>query len=196
MDPVLFFLVLPGIVALGYGVWNRTQDDARRTRRVLRRTRVTPIAELGDGLLACVVGTVELAELGELGEPPLLTSMIAKRPCVAYDTNVYFFAGNTAGMPARVEVERRIVPFFVRDASGVVRVDAAEAALCNSPTANGDRYIERLIEVGAKIRIVGSVHLEPARDHGFRERHYREVTGMKATLTGTANFPLLIDLER
>ena len=190
MAPIGLFLGLPGIVALGYAAWNRWQDDAHRTRRVLRRTRVTPIAELGDGLLACVVGTVEL------DEPLLLTSMIAKRPCLVYDTNVYFFAGNTAGMPARVEVERRLVPFFVRDASGVVRIDAAEAALCNPPAANSDRYIERLIQVGAKIRIVGSVHLEPASDHGFRERHYREITDMKATLTGTAKFPLLIDLER
>ncbi|CAN5292109.1 hypothetical protein BH11MYX1_BH11MYX1_10520 [soil metagenome] len=190
MDPLVFLLGVPGIAALAYAGWNRSQDAARRTRRVLKKTRVTPFAELSDGLLACVVGTVEV------DDPAHLTSMITKRACVAYDTNVYFFVGHTTAVPARVEVERRLVPFFVRDASGVVRIDAAEAALCNPPAANSDRYIERLIEVGAKIRIVGSVHLEPARDHGFRERHYRELTGMKATLTGTARFPLLIDLER
>jgi|GEM_PF-3763169 len=44
-------------------------------------------------VLACVVGTVEQ------GDPPLLTSKISKHPCVACDTNVDVFAGNTAGMP-------------------------------------------------------------------------------------------------
>ncbi len=190
MDPLLFLLGAPGFAALGYAAWSRSQDAARRTRRALKRTRVTPVADLSDGLLACVVGTVEL------DDPQLLTSMITRRACVAYDTNVYFFTGHTSALPARVEVERRLVPFFVRDPTGVVRVDAAEAALCNPPAANNDRYIERLIQVGAKIRIVGSVHLEPSRDRGSRERHYRETTGKKATLTGTARFPLLIDLER
>jgi hypothetical protein len=190
MDPLLLLLGAPGVAALGYAMWSRSQDAARRTRRALQRTRVTPVADLSDGVLACVVGTVEL------DEPTLLTSMITRRACVAYDTNVYFFVGNSTAVPARVEVERRLVPFFVRDATGVVRIDGAEAALCNPPAANNDRYLERLIQVGATIRIVGSVHLEPARDRGVRERHYRETTGMVATLTGTARFPLLIDVER
>ena len=46
---------------------------------------------------------------------------------------------------------------------------------------------------GAKIRIVGSVHLEHVPDTRRRERHYRQSTGTKATLTGTKKFPLLID---
>ena len=183
----LIAMLVP-VIAGSLGAWFWFGDDARRTRRVLRKARVTPVASLVDGQLACVVGTVE-ADGNEL-----LTSMVAKMPCVAYDTNVYFFAGHNATVPQRVEVERRLLPFFVRDASGVVRIDAAEAALSNRPVAKSERYEERVIEPGTKIRIVGSVHLERTIDTAdARERHYREATGTKATLTGTKKFPLLID---
>ena len=183
----LIAMLVP-VVLGSIGAWFWLGDDARRTRRVLRSVRVTPVAALVDGQLACVVGTVEL-EGAEL-----LTSMVARRACVAYDTNVYFFSGHNATVPQRVEVERRLLPFFVRDASGVVRIDAAEAALSNRPVAKSERYEERLIAPGDKIRIVGSVHLERAPETaGARERHYREDTGTKATLTGTKKFPLLID---
>jgi hypothetical protein len=183
----LIAMLVPVIVG-SFGAWYWFGDDARRTRRVLRKARVTPVAALVDGQLACVVGTVELEG------NDLLTSMVAKMPCVAYDTNVYFFAGHNATVPQRVEVERRLLPFFVRDDSGVVRIDAAEAALSNKPVAKSERYEERVISPGTKIRIVGSVHLERAIDTaGARERHYREATGTNATLTGTKKFPLLID---
>lgn len=185
----LLLLLVPLLTAGGFASWFWYGDDARRTRRVLRKTRVTPVANLVDGQLACVVGIVELEV------PELLTSMVARKRCVAYDTNVYFFAGNTSTVPARVEVERRLIPFFVRDATGVVRIDAAEAALCNRPAAKSERYEERVIEPGSTIRIVGSVHLEHTDDHA-KERHYRESSGTKATLTGTKKFPLLIDRER
>jgi hypothetical protein len=172
---ILLVLLVPLITAGGFASWFWYGDDARRTRRVLRKTRVTPVANLVDGQLACVVGTVELEV------PELLTSMVTRRRCVAYDTNVYFFAGNASTVPARVEVERRLIPFFVRDATGVVRIDAAEAALCNRPSAKSERYEERVID--------------HTNDHA-KERHYRESTGTKATLTGTKKFPLLIDHER
>ncbi len=187
VNPVLV-LAIPSAVAACYLAWNRSRDPALRTRRLLKKTRVTPIAQLTDGVLACVVGTVETTE-------PLLTSMITKQPCVAYETHVYFFTASSY-VPERVEVERRMIPFFVRDASGVVRIDAPEAALSSQPVANSDRYIERLIPAGSTIRLVGSVHLEPARDHGFRERGFRDATSLKPTITGTAKFPLLIDIER
>lgn len=182
---ILAALGIP-VLAAGYLAWSWLTNDARRSRRVLRRTRVTKIAELADGKLACVVGTVEL-------DGPQLTSMVAKRSCVAYDTTVYFFKKENATIPERVEVERRLVPFFVVDDTGRVRVDAAEAALCNRPIARSERYEERVIEAGAKIRIVGSVVREPvlhATEKGYRDG------GTDATLTGTANWPLLIDLER
>jgi hypothetical protein len=190
MDPINLIIELPVTAGVLYAAWVWWSDPARRTRRVLRRTRVTPVAELVDGQLACVVGAVEL------DGPDTLSAMISKRACVAYDTQVTFFIGNSASLPSRVEVERRIVPFFVRDASGVVRIDAGQAALSNKPVAKSDRYEERVIEPGTRIRIVGSVHLEPAADGpDARERHYRQATRTKATLTGTAKFPILIDTE-
>ena len=47
--------------------------DAKRTRRVLRRTRVTPIADLSDGTLACIVGRIE-------AEGELVQSLMSRQP--------------------------------------------------------------------------------------------------------------------
>jgi hypothetical protein len=149
------------------GVW--------RTRRVLKSTSVSPIAELVDGKLACVVGTVEIDV-----EP--LRSVLSRRPCVAYEIIEW-----------RRGVRRAIVPFFVADATGRVRVDAGDAALLSPPVQRGETFEERIIEPGTRVRLVGSVRIEPAvtgeREHGFREG------ATAATLTGTARFPLLVDVE-
>jgi hypothetical protein len=160
------------------------RSDAARSRRVLRRARVTPIEALTDGKLACIVGTVELE-----GEP--IESLVTRRSCVAYDTTVQFFKGENAALPSHVEVERRMVPFFVADTTGRVRIDGGQAALCNAAIARSDRFEERIIPAGARIRLVGGVTLEPVMapgEVGFREG------GWKATITGSRRYPLLIDL--
>lgn len=151
------------------------RTGVRRTRRVMRTTTVSPIAELVDGKLACVVGRVEVD-----GDP--LLSVLSRRPCVAYEIVEW-----------RKGVRRAVVPFFVADATGRVRIDAGEAALLQRPSQSGETFEERIIEPGTTIRIVGSVRIEPAvvdpREHGFREG------ATAATLTGTAKYPLLVDLE-
>jgi hypothetical protein len=188
LETGLIVSIFAGATSLVYFMINAWRSDARRTRRVLRGTRVTPIGELVDGQLACVVGTVELD-----GQP--LMSMVTERPCVASDTTIQTFAGNNFTVPASVDFTRRMVPFIVSDATGRVRIDAPQAALCNKPIARSERFEERLIEPGARIRIAGSVRIEPAvvaTTHG--ERGYREHL-TTATLTGTAKWPLLIDLE-
>ncbi|HEY0254154.1 MAG TPA: hypothetical protein VGC41_21645, partial [Kofleriaceae bacterium] len=178
MDPgTLALLAAPLVSAAGVIGWYLRSDDARRTRRVLRKTRVTRVTELQDGLLACVVGVVEAESDARV------ISMITHQPCIAYDTTVYFFTGHNATVPAKVETERRMVPFLVRDATGVVRIDAAEAALCSRAVAQNERYRERVIVEGMKIRIVGSVHLEHTNTDN--ERDYRTASGYTATLTGT-----------
>jgi len=119
--------------------------------------------------------------------------MVSRRACVAYDTTVQFFRGKDFTVPVRVETERRMVPFFIVDATGRARVDAPEAALCNRPVGRSERYEERIIEAGARIRLVGSVVLDPTRsasgDHGYREGAWT------ATLTGSTKYPILIDRE-
>jgi hypothetical protein len=161
-------------------------SDARRTRRVLRRTRVTRIADLSDGKLACIVGRVEV-------DGDLVQSLMSRKPCVAFETIVQVFGSLDMTVPARVEVTRKLVPFFVVDDTGRARIDAAEAALANRAIMKSERFEERLIENGARVRIVGSVSLDPAMqadgDHAYREGAF------KATVTGTAKYPLLIDLE-
>lgn len=163
------------------------RSDARRTRRVLRRSRVTPIDKLVDGTLACVVGKVEIES-----EP--LVAMITRRPCVAYDTTIQMFRGHNFGVPERVDVTRKMIAFTVVDATGRVRIDAPQAALCNRAAARSERFEERVIEPGATIRIIGSVRIEPERsDHA--EHGYREHGARRATLTGSAKYPLLVDVE-
>lgn len=171
-----------------YFLVNAWRSDARRTRRVLRKTRVTPIDKLVDGTLACVVGKVELPE----GEP--LTAMITQKPCVAYDTTIQMFRGNDFSVPERVDVTRKLIPFVVVDGTGRVLVDAPQAALCNRAAARSERFEERLIEPGAMIRIVGSVRIEPERSN-HSEHGYREHGAHRATLTGTSKYPLLVDVE-
>ncbi|HEY5923740.1 MAG TPA: hypothetical protein VIV11_18790 [Kofleriaceae bacterium] len=188
MEATLIAIILTlGGGIIGYFAHNTWfGSDARRTRRVLRRTRVTPIADLSDGMLVCVVGTV-VAE-GELAQ-----ALMSRKPCVAFETVVQVFGNLDMTVPARVDVTRKLIPFIIVDASGRARVDAAEAALANRPIMKSERFEERVIENGARVRIVGSCVLDPTMqanaEHAYREGAY------KATITGTSKYPLLIDLE-
>lgn len=183
---LLTFVLTIGGVMVGYIAQGWFGADARRTRRVLRRTQVTPIADLADGKLACIVGRIE-------AEGELVTSLMSRKPCVAFETVVQVFGSFDMTLPERVEVTRKMVPFFVVDDSGRARVDAAEAALANRTIMKSERFEERVIENGARVRIVGSVALDPAvqaqQERGFRDGVF------KATITGTSKYPLLIDLE-
>jgi hypothetical protein len=185
MDLVLWAALATGGATLAYFVLDAWRSDARRTRAVLRRARVVRIADLVDGSLACIVGVVERD-----GEP--LEALVTRKACVAFDTTVQYFRGADFTIPMRVEVNRRMVPFFVTDGTGRVRVDAAEAALCNRPIAKSERFEERILEEGATVRLVGSVSLEPTIAKG--ERGFRD-GALKATITGTAKYPLLVDVE-
>ena len=172
----LFVTLGSFVAALAYKEPRVKRVGMMRTRRVLRRTPPTKIATLVDGKLACVVGRVER-------DDEVLTSILSRQPCVAYEIVEW-----------RKGVRRAIVPFFVADETGRVRIDAGEAALLMPPTVTGETFEERIVELGAKIRIVGSVRIESAvadaNEHGFREG------ATKAQLTGSAKYPLLLDLER
>lgn len=187
METALIVLIATfggGIVAVIAQGWFGA--DARRTRRVLRKTRVTRIADLADGKLACIVGHVE-------AEGELVQSLMSRKQCVAFETVVQVFGSLDMTVPARVDVTRKLVPFYIVDDSGRARVDGAEAALANRAIMKSERFEERVIENGARVRIVGSVSLDPSMqehgDHGFRDG------ALTATITGTSKYPLLIDLE-
>ena len=162
-------------------VWWRT--DVRRTRRVLRRARVVRIADLVDGRLACVVGRVEAD-----AEP--IVSLMSRVPCVAFDTTTSSFGATGA---VTYSTTRRAVSFFIVDDSGRARIDAPQLALCNKPSSRTDRFEERVIHIGSRVRLVGSVSLDPAMQ-ASAEHAYRE-GGFKATIVGTAKYPLLADVE-
>jgi hypothetical protein len=179
-------LATMGGAILGFVAHSWFGADARRTRRVLRRTRVTQISDLADGQLACIVGHIE-------ADGDLVQALMSEMPCVAFETVVQVFGNLDMTVPARVEVTRELVPFFIVDDSGRARVDAAEAALANPAIMKSERFEERVIANGARVRVVGSVSLDPARqkhgDHGFRDGAFH------VTITGTSKYPLLIDLE-
>ena len=160
----------------------------RRTRRVLRKARVVPIEKLVDGQLACVVGRIEV-------DSEQIESLISRTKCVAFDTTTNVFDGAEFTSPLRIEMTRRMVPFYVVDDTGRVRVDAPQIALSNRPIARSDRYVERVLVVGQRVRLVGSVVLDPSMSLDT-EHHFRETGGVHATITGTAKFPLLADEER
>ncbi|MEO8705623.1 MAG: hypothetical protein ABI867_36670 [Kofleriaceae bacterium] len=187
MDASLVAVILGGVAGAAFGAMRFvTGYTARRTRRVLRRARVVPIAKLVDGQLACIVGTVEVD-----GEP--IESLITRRACVAFDTVT--FVNDVNDLTTTVRTTRRVAPFFVVDAAGDrVRIDAPEVALCNKPVAKADNYEERILEDRARIRIVGSVSLE-VTERDANERLFRH-TAFKARLTGTAKYPLLADVEK
>jgi hypothetical protein len=184
VDISIAVAVLSGLAGAAFAIARMAGSrDARRTRRVLRKARVVPIAELVDGQLACIVGRVEIA-----GAP--VESLIARHMCVAFDTITTPFVGNELTTPVRVT--RRMAPFYVVDDTGRAWVDAPEVALCNKPIAKGETYEERILEDGARVRIVGSVSLDPApqtTNQLFRHG------GVKARITGTAKYPLLADVE-
>lgn len=173
-----------GVAGLSFAALRSLNWDTRRTRRVLRKTRVVPIAELVDGQLACIVGRVSID-----GAP--IESLIERRLCVAFDTITTPYIGNDLTQPVRVT--RRLVPFYVTDDTGRVRIDAPEVALCNKPIARGESFEERILEDGVTIRIVGAVSLDPAETNA--DRLFRE-GAFKARLTGTAKYPLLADVEK
>jgi hypothetical protein len=185
VEPVIF--VVLAATAAGLATLRRVFSAEMRTRRLLRRTRVVPINQLVDGQLACVVGRIE-----RNAEP--IESLIARKPCVAFDTTTNVLDGAKFTSDLRIEMTRRTVPFYVVDDTGRVLIDAAQIALSNSPVARSDRYVERILVEGQRVRLVGSVVLDPsmARD---AEHHFRETGGVHATLTGTAKFPLLADDE-
>jgi hypothetical protein len=185
VDPVIFVVLTAGAAGMAaIRIWRSAE---RRTRRLLRKTRVVPIKELVDGQLACVVGRIERE-----GEP--IESLISRKRCVAFDTTTNVLDGADFTSPVRIEMTRRAVPFYVVDATGRVRVDAPQVALSNRPVARSDRYVERILVEGQRVRLVGSVVLDPsmARD---TEHHFRETGAVHATITGTAKFPLLADEE-
>lgn len=182
---LLLALLASGVAGTGGWMWWRSAP--RRTRRVLRKTRVTPIAQLLDGQLACIVGRVER-------DNETIESLIAREKCVAFDTTTNVFDGVLFTSPVRIETTRRMVPFYVVDDTGRARIDAAQVALSNRPVARTDRYVERVLKEGMRIRIVGSVVLDPTHA-GHAEHHFRETGAVNATITGTAKFPLLADSE-
>jgi hypothetical protein len=185
MDPILVAVAAGCVSLIGFAVHRWRGDDARRTRRVLRKARVVPISELVDGQLACVVGRVESIDT-------MTESLMERRPCVAFDTITHVVDRDDFAALVSTKVTRHSVPFFVVDATGRVRIDAPQAALCNKPSARARNWVERVIEEGAIVRLVGSVVLDPterdANEHGFREGAWT------ATLTGTTKFPLLVDV--
>jgi hypothetical protein len=179
-------LVGGGTAVVAALAFNYFATPSRRKRRALRRLRVDPIAKLVDGP-ACIVGRVESA-----GEP--LAAKRTKTRCVAYET-IEIFYGKYAqpGLVDHVDVERRVAAFDIVDDTGRARVDAPAATMCHRAWSKSRSHEERIVRVGDRVRLAGTVVLQPASpvdaDGGFRDGC------VLATVTGSIAYPIHVDVE-
>jgi hypothetical protein len=165
------------------------------SRRALKRTKTTPIAELPQGQLVKIAGVISARD-------PLLTSPIRNESCVAYSTIVR--AGSGADNNGRVALKTAAcASFYVTDDSGTAVVRGAaflvmkrDGAWENAPpdlfpeVTGGERVRcqEILIQVGDRVSVLGRARLEidPAGRGSFREPPKLN------HLTGSERQPVLI----
>jgi hypothetical protein len=192
---------------LGYRWW---RSDERELRRLLRRAERVPIAEVGDGQLARVVGSVMARETIE--------APLSGRPCVYFEVVIMARVGPRWRGVFR---EARGVRFAVDDGSGRALIDPAgagvslvkdhssgswifptrgstEAAYLARHDLDGRfaydrlRYREGIIEVGETVAVLGRGVREPDREGASEMRGYRDAAPTVLRLGGSARAPILI----
>lgn len=185
----------------GYILQQRGWIDRLCTGRALRGIPVLTDAT-GDGEVARAAGTVR-------AEGELLTAPLSGRACVAYRTIV-----RARNLMDAIEVAE-VIAFTLDTTAGPLRVDGTHAVLGSrrirfarvDPAraervmlANGwrpakrpsPRYVEHVIELGARVEVAGLVMREandapPASELGFRDE-----AAPRVRLAGDAAHPLII----
>ncbi len=82
MEPLMVALAVSGLFLGGAMLWKHVFCERARNQRKLRKAPRLPIAEVKEGQLAKVVGTLRLAE-----EPPL-EAPLSGRPCAYFEVKV------------------------------------------------------------------------------------------------------------
>ena len=82
MEPIIIAAFAGGLVLVGAMVWKHVLCERARHRRKLRKAPRLPIAEVKEGQLAKVAGTLRLAE------EPALEAPLSGRPCAFFEVEV------------------------------------------------------------------------------------------------------------
>jgi len=161
--------------------WFTEARHGPAVRKQLLRARSIDIARCVDGERQRVTGVAE-------GETPLI-SPVMKRPCMYWQVSI-----DEVGLGDWVErgwTDQR-VPFVLRDATGIARIDP-EGARCdlvaasstfgssqalgrlgilfdrleielNYPSTSKVRFNERIVTAGTRLTVLGHAQLEPMQD--------------------------------
>jgi hypothetical protein len=113
VEPVLLPAILAGaFIAIQTAVW--WVQPRTRGRRLLRKVRNVPIAEIKDGEWVKVTGVAHA--IGAVG-----ISLIGRRDCIGFQTQVQLLGRNTGGT---IVLRRESCPTFtIVDGTGTVDVD-------------------------------------------------------------------------
>ena len=210
--PALFLTAAAGSLAIRLAF---SRD--RRIKRLLKRTRPTPIEDARDGKVVKIVG--ELVYAGRSIPSPL-----SQRPCAYYSIVVeeYRGRGTRSGHWQRIVTEQNGIDFYLRDATGMalVRIPAGTGAAYpalvqdrkarTSPILSNDadlvRYLsargvsvegtffrknlrayEGVLEAGERVAVGGLARWVPDPDAAGGS--YRE-TPQRLVLEGSESMPL------
>jgi len=165
-------IVVGAVIAIQTAVW--WAQPRTRGRRLLRKARNVPIAEIKDGEWVKVTGVAHA-----IG--PIETSLVGRRECIGFHVQVQRLGGRSAGV---VVLERESCPAFtITDETGTVVVDgpflfaidwdvwstatAAHLRILKESGVHGRTfwhrfaYREGLIQPGDVITVLGLATFEP-----------------------------------
>jgi len=112
VDPVLIVaIVVSAAVAFPAAIW--WAQPRTRARRLLRKVRNVPIAEIKDGAWVKVTGAAHA-----IG--PIATALVSRRDCIGFQVQVQQLEGMSAGIVLRRE---SCPTFAITDETGTVEVD-------------------------------------------------------------------------
>lgn len=211
MDPV-------GVLAVGaavaFQVWlfvvvRRT--PTRRARQLLRRAKLTPIADVPEGVAVRVVGKVRA--IGAVMASPL-----HGKPCVQYRIVVC----SNAPLGLEIDAVEARLPFVLHDETGVATIEpeGAVTVVAADPVQTADllhladdpvgrfvaawrkptwpQYVylhESYIEVGSPLAVLGAATREPVEDASTATAGYREEPSTQLRFASSPKFPLRISNE-
>jgi hypothetical protein len=197
--------IVVGVGAAVAGLLARVFNQQWRWRRKLKHAKLRKIGEVEEDKVARIVGIVRAVG-------PTLAAPLSGRACVCYATQA-LARQRDVGSDEIILRGSASVPFVIDDGSGHALVTATGAQLAlvidhiepneaitqaradelgfeDRPLGRVDLQ-EGVIEVGARVAVLGSGTREPDPD-AQGEADYRSAAGLRLCLTSSRRFPLII----